>query len=389
MSTQSPTELDLIRADQVGSLLRPAALKEVFARRADGQASDEELQRAEDEAIRQVIAQQESVGMQVVSDGEFRRIGFQESFGESVAGFARARSRFEYYAESDTPSASSVRLLQRNDLDKTKDGPPIQQRRPVIERLKLVRNVPLEEYRAAAAMTSLPVKVTLIGPDRISQRFDWEKSRDFYDGLDEFVADVVSIERQMIAELVEAGCKYIQIDAPGYTAYVDPPSLEQMRSRGEDPARNLARSIEADNAIIEGFPGVTFGIHICRGNGRSMWHREGYYDAIAEQLFAGLKHQRLLLEYDSERAGGFEPLRFVPKNKVVVLGLITTKLPEVETVDALVRRIEEASGYLPMEQLALSPQCGFASGIEGNLLEESDQWRKFGVMVETTRRIWG
>jgi methionine synthase II (cobalamin-independent) len=200
---------------------------------------------------------------------------------------------------------------------------------------------------------------------------------------------VVRIEREMIRSLVDAGCRYVQIDAPSYTAYVDAPSLEEMKARGEDPMRNLARSIDADNEILRLFPDVTFGIHLCRGNQRSMWHREGGYDAIAEALFGGLHHDRFLLEYDSPRAGSFEPLRFVPKDKVVVLGLISTKIPEMEKVEDLKRRIEEASRYIPLEQLAISPQCGFASDVVGNLISEDDQKRKLEVVVEAARQIWG
>jgi 5-methyltetrahydropteroyltriglutamate--homocysteine methyltransferase len=193
----------------------------------------------------------------------------------------------------------------------------------------------------------------------------------------------------MIGGLAQEGCRYIGIDGPGYTAYVDPDSLAAMLSRGEEPQINLARSIAADNEVIADFPGVTFGIHICRGNRQSMWHREGSYDAIAEQLFTGLRHERLLLEYDTERAGSFEALRFVPKEKIAVLGLITTKVGRMETVDELRRRIEEAAGYLPIEQLAISPQCGFASSLRGNLLTEDEQFRKLDVMLETAAKVWG
>jgi len=193
----------------------------------------------------------------------------------------------------------------------------------------------------------------------------------------------------MIRTLAEAGCRYVQIDAPGYTAYVDAPSLQAMRARGEDPMENFARSLNADNEVIRGFEGVTFGIHICRGNQRSMWHREGSYDPIAERLLNELAHDRFLLEYDSPRAGGFEPLRFVPKGKVVVLGLVSTKIPQLETVDDLKRRIDEAGRYIPLEQLAISPQCGFASDVIGNLISEDDQKRKLEVVVETARQVWG
>jgi 5-methyltetrahydropteroyltriglutamate--homocysteine methyltransferase len=283
-------------------------------------------------------------------------------------------------------------ILARADTEsKTERGqdPILLNRKPVTEKLRLVRNRLLEDYRFAQSQTSRPVKVTLIGPDRITQCFDSESSRSVYPAIDEFVSDVVTVERQMLGQLMEAGCRYVGIDAPGYTAYVDGPSLAAMRARGEDPETNMERSIRADNEVIAGFPEMTFGIHLCRGNRQSMWHREGSYDAIAEQLFNGLKHPRLLLEYDTERAGGFEPLRFVPKGKTVVLGLITTKIGRVETVDELRRRIDEASRYIPIEQLALSPQCGFASSIMGNLLSEDQQFRKLDVMLETAVKVWG
>jgi 5-methyltetrahydropteroyltriglutamate--homocysteine methyltransferase len=235
-------------------------------------------------------------------------------------------------------------------------------------------------------MTSTPVKLTLIGPDRISQRFEYENSRHVYAGMDEFLADVIAIERQMIAEAVEAGCRYIQIDEPGYTAYVDPPLLAQMRERGEDPDTNLERSIRADNAVIAGFPGVTFGVHICRGNsggrGGAGWHREGAYDAIAERLFGGLDFDRFLLEYDSEQAGSFEALRFIPRDRIAVLGLISNH-GEVETPAYLLRRLEEASKYIPLHQVAICPRCGFGSA------EESVQWGKLAVMQQVARATWG
>jgi 5-methyltetrahydropteroyltriglutamate--homocysteine methyltransferase len=207
--------------------------------------------------------------------------------------------------------------------------------------------------------------------------------------VDDFVADVVAIEREMIQGLADAGCRYVQIDAPGFTAYVDPPSLEKMRQRGEDPMENFARSLKAEGDVVRGFPGVTFGIHLCRGNQRSMWHREGTYDAIAERIFNELPHQRFLLEYDTPRAGSFEPLRFVPKGKTVVLGLVSTKVSALEEEDFLKRRIEEASKFIPVDQLAISPQCGFASDVVGNLLSEDDQRRKLERVVKTAQAVWG
>lgn len=382
-----------IRVDHIGSMVRPAKLKDVFARYDRGQATHDELAQAQDDAIRDVIQKQEAHGFPVVTDGEFRRHSFQESFSECVTGFDVPKNISLYYEKRDL----NLTPLERAEQNFDEAGPAIITRRPAVERLMLTRNLPLEEFRYAQDVANVPVKVTVLGPDRIAQRFKWEASQNVYKDLDDFVADVVAIERQIIAELANAGCKYIQIDAPGYTAYVDKVSLDRMRSRGEDPDRNFQRSIEADNALIEGFPGVTFGIHVCRGNARTIdpktgklvpqWHREGSYDAIAEKLFNSLKHQRLLLEYDSERAGGFEPLRLVPKDKVVVLGLVTTKSSELEPVEELKRRIDQASRYLPLEQLALSPQCGFG-GIDSKVMSEDDMWRKLERIVETAGQVW-
>lgn len=379
-------DLKTIRTDAVGSLLRPAAWKAARARFDRGELAEQAFRRIEDEEIVKAVRLQEAIGLDVVTDGEMRRLNFQDSFGLSVAGFDSASetlARHEQRAEGGT-------ALRRWDIpDLEGQGTPVSHRRPVKERLRLARNVPLEEYRFVSGVASRPAKVALIGPDRIAQRFDYQASTAIYAGMDAFLEDVVAIEREMIRGLVDAGCRYVHIDAPGYTAYVDEPSLEAMRKRGEDPMQNLARSLAADARLVEGFPGVTFGIHLCRGNQRSMWHREGSYDAIAERLFAELPHDRFLLEYDSPRAGGFEPLRFVPKGRIVVLGLVSTKVPELETVEGLVRRIEEASRYVPLEQLAISPQCGFGSDVSGNLISEDDQKRKLERVVETARRVWG
>ena len=374
-----------IRTDVVGSLLRPATLKQAHADRDADKISPQELRRLEDDAIRDAVRLQEEIGLDVVTDGEFRRLNFQDSFAASVSGFD-ARQLDLAFMES---LSREGKPLQRWDPYHVSGGAAILQRRPVSQKLRLVRNLPLEEYRFVSSVTGRPAKVTLIGPDRIVQRFDYQNSKSVYWSVEDFVADVVRIEREMIRSLIDAGCRYVQIDAPSYTAYVDAPSLDEMKARREDPMKNLTRSIEADNEILRLFEGVTFGIHLCRGNQRSMWHREGSYDAIAEALFGGLRHDRFLLEYDSPRAGSFEPLRFVPKDKVAVLGLVSTKVPEIETVDELKRRIDEASKYIALEQLAISPQCGFASDVVGNLISEDDQKRKLAVVVETARQVWG
>ena len=268
-------------------------------------------------------------------------------------------------------------------------GTAVSHRRPAKSRLKLAHNIPLEEYRFVGAVRGKPAKVSLIGPDRISQRFAYESSTAVYRDMDDFLADVVAIERQIVTSLVEAGCRYVHIDAPGFTAYVDAPSLQQMRARGEDPEQNFARSLKAEAAVTADFPGVTFGIHLCRGNQRSMWHREGSYDAIAERLFNELPHDRFLLEYDTERAGSFAPLRFVPKGRVVVLGLVSTKGPELEIGRGAQAPHRRGEQILPLDQLAISPQCGFASDVVGNLLGPDDQKRKLERVAEMARQVWG
>jgi 5-methyltetrahydropteroyltriglutamate--homocysteine methyltransferase len=379
-------DLTKIRTDVVGSLLRPAHVKDARVRFDDGKMSAEELRAVEDEAVRAAVRLQEGAGLDVVTDGEQRRLNFQDSFGASVEGYDASRCTLKAYelrVEGSSP-------LQRWDIPKIQEaGTAVSHRRPVRERIRLAHNIPLEEYRFVSRVAKKPAKVSLIGPDRISQRFDYQASTAVYRDMDDFLADVVAIERTIVKSLIDAGCRYVHIDAPGFTAYVDVPSVAQMRARGEDPMLNFARSLKAEAAVVADFPEVTFGIHLCRGNQRSMWHREGSYDTIAERLFCELPHDRFLLEYDSPRAGSFEALRFVPKGKLVVLGLISTKVPNLERLDDLRRRIDEASKYLPLDQLALSPQCGFASDVVGNLLSPDDQKRKLELVVETARQVWG
>lgn len=380
--------LDRIRTDHTGALRRPEWLNDLYARLGEGDASADEVRQGQERAVREVIARQESLGLPVVTDGEFCRIGgFQESFGGAVSGYDAQPYVYRRRAAQATASASARpgETPRRIETGLSGPGTAIYNRLPVKERLKLVRNLIVEEYVRASAFASVPVKVTLIGPDRISQRFEYENSRHVYSGMDAFLDDVITIQRQMIAEAVAAGCRYIQIDEPGYTAYVDPPLLQQMRDRGEDPDANLERSIRADNAVIAGFPGVTFGVHICRGNsggrGGAGWHREGSYDEIAERLFSQLKFDRFLLEYDSDQAGSFEALRYFPKDKVAVLGLLSNH-GEVETVRYLRRRIEEASRVISLDQMALCPRCGFGSA------DEATQWGKFAVMQQVAAEVW-
>ena len=366
--------------DHVGSLLRPESLKQAFRDHALGKLDAGALRAAQDDAIRAVVAKQEAIGLPVISDGEFRRLNWQVSFSE-VSGW-------------DLWSGSWKKLLA-NPGDKAAHETPLQKgddavltfQVPATGKLKLVRNFPLEEF--LFLKQTKKSKITLMGPDRVAQMCDIAGSQPHYSNADAFLADVAAIQRRMVGELVDAGCGYVQLDEPSYTGYVDPATLERMQARGEDPMKRLDRAIAADNSVIEKYKNkATFGLHICRGNRASMWHREGKYDPIAERLFGGLKFDRLLLEYDTERAGGFEPLRYVPKGVTAVLGLITTKIGRVESVDELRKRIDDAARFCPLDQLALSPQCGFASGIGGNLLTEDEQWRKLEVMLETARRVW-
>jgi 5-methyltetrahydropteroyltriglutamate--homocysteine methyltransferase len=378
--------LHAIRTDVVGSLLRPSAWLQARTRFDAGELGSAALADIELECVRQMVALQESIGLDVVTDGEIGRLNFQDSFGLAVSGFDAATETLHVHQRR---SAGGGPLRRWDIPDLAQTGTPVSHRRPAVARLALTNNIALTEYERAGAVAKKPVKVSLIGPDRILQRFDHQASKAVYPDVDAFCADVVAIERRMVADVIEAGCRYVHIDAPGFTAYADPPSLAAMRARGEDPEANFVRAIAAEAAVVSGFDNVTFGIHLCRGNQRSMWHREGTYDVVAERLFNELPHDRFLLEYDSPRAGGFEPLRYVPKGKIVVLGLVSTKVPELESVDDLKRRIDAAAKFVPLEQLALSPQCGFASDVVGNLISEDDQKRKLERVVETARQVWG
>ena len=380
-------ELLGLRVDQVGSLLRPASLIASFLSCAKGDITRSALDALVEQAVRDVVAKQQAIGFPVVTDGEYGRINWHVSFSQ-VEGWALDEASWRSFLANPA-------MRHEHERANTLGGDAVQSyQTPATARLRLLSNFPLSEYRRVAALTATPAKAMLMGPDRVSQMCDLPASKPVYDSADAFLADVVAVQSRMVGELVEAGCPYVQLDEQSYTGYVDRATLERMRARGEDPMANLRRAIAASNAVIAGHAGkAVFGIHICRGNRASMWHREGTYDGIAEELFSTLRFDRLLLEYDTARAGGFEPLRFVPKGAigqapVVVLGLVTTKTGEIETVEALLRRIEDASRFIDVGQLALSPQCGFASGLSGNDLSHDQQWRKLEVILETARRVW-
>ncbi len=342
-----------------------------------------ELDDAQDEAIRALVAQQDTAGLAVITDGEYRRLNWQVSFSK-VEGWDLWEGSWRGFVANPSSVAN-------DEKPGTRGHDAVESFKiPASSKLSLTENFPLKEYLFLAGLTEKPTKAMLMGPDRVAQMCDIAGSAPHYADSDQFLTDVAAIQSRMVGALIDAGCPYIQLDEPSYTGYVDRETLERIAARGEDPMKSLARAVEASNAVIADHAGrACFGLHICRGNRASMWHREGTYDGIAEYLFANLTYDRLLLEYDTERAGGFEPLRFVPKDgPTVVLGLITTKTGEVEEPDALMARIEDAARYIDIDQLAISPQCGFASGIAGNMLSEAAQWRKFEVMHEVARRVW-
>jgi 5-methyltetrahydropteroyltriglutamate--homocysteine methyltransferase len=262
-------------------------------------------------------------------------------------------------------------------------------KRPVVvEKLQWRRSMCAEEWVYLRSRASHPGKVTMISAQQAAAYYDPEKSKSAYPSRDAYLADIVDFSRREVEELVRLGCTYIQIDAPQYAALLDPQMREGYRQRGNDPDKIIDTCIEMDNAIIRDHPGITFGIHICRGNNQSKFYASGDYEPIS-RIFTQTRFQRFLLEYDDERSGGFEPLRHVPEDRFVVLGLLTTKKPRLEPFDELRRRIEEASHYVPLGRLALSPQCGFASTMEGNRISYEDQRRKLELAASVAKAVWG
>jgi 5-methyltetrahydropteroyltriglutamate--homocysteine methyltransferase len=263
-------------------------------------------------------------------------------------------------------------------------------KRPVVVTpLKRRRHLCAEEFAYLRARTDRPAKVTLVSASQAAAYYDPEKSKAAYPTRERYLADVVEILRQEVEELIRLGCTYIQLDAPQYTAMLDPVLREGYRQRGSDPDRLMDACLEMDNAVVLDHPEVTFALHLCRGNNQSMFYASGGYDPLAAKVFRKTRFRRFLLEYDDERSGSFEPLRLVPEDRTVVLGLVTTQRPRLERKEELKRRLEEASRFIPLERLALSPQCGFASTWEGNRLTPEDQERKLRLVAETAREVWG
>ena len=360
------------RADHIGSLLRPAELLQ--ARSAPTDAA--QLRALEDKHILLAIERQKQLGFKIFTDGEFRRGNFMSDFNEAVEGIDEgvAVARTWQTGAGASPRPSMVPGT-------------------VVGKIKQTRRLTGHEFAFIKQHSPGDVKVTLPTANQFPAiYFKKGLSDKVYPDHSAFLWDIVPIIKSEIHALANEGAQYVQIDAPRYSYYIDPKWRSYVKNEmGLDPDQALDEAIRADNACLEGAKrdGVILAIHLCRGNNRSQWYAEGGYDAIAEKLFGQLRVDAFLLEYESARAGTFEPLRFVPRGKTVVLGLVSSKLAEMESADHLVKRIDEASKYVPLENLALSPQCGFASTMEGNLLTEDQQWHKLKLVVDTAVKVWG
>lgn len=363
-----------IRCEHVGSLLRPPELLEARRRYAAGELGNAELKAIEDHGVDEAVALQEEVGVDIVTDGEFRRRGWLTHFFEAVAGF-----------EIGAGPTMPWRDQERRELPEVLRTPL---RPTVVEPLRWRHSACAEEWTYLRAATARRKKATLISAEMTASMYEPDRSRAAYPTREAYFEDVVDVLRREVAELVRLGCDYVQLDAPQYGALLDPANRKLFRERGNDPDAMIDAGIEMDNAIVAGFPGVTFALHICRGNFQSRFYAEGDYSPVT-RLFETARFDRFLLEYDDERSGGFGPLAQVPEHCTVVLGLVTTKTPRLEAEEEVKRRISEASAFVPLERLALSPQCGFASMMEGNEITPAQQRAKLELVRRVSSSVWG
>jgi 5-methyltetrahydropteroyltriglutamate--homocysteine methyltransferase len=361
----------MYRADNVGSLLRP---QEILDARADARIVPGELRKMEDAHVIRVLERQRDLGFRIFTDGELRRRGFMSDFYESVEGLV---------------DAGSIVRAWKGEPGAHGDVTGLVVVRPITQKKRLTRH----EVDFLTRHSPGDVKMTVPSANQFPAiAYRKGLSDPAYPSYSDFLWDVVPIIKAELEALAHEGVKYIQLDAPRYSYYLDPKWRDYVKNEmGVSPEDALDEAIRADNACLAVVrrAGIVRAIHLCRGNNRSRWYAEGGYDPIAEKLFNQLDVDLFLLEYESERAGTFEPLRFVPRHRGVVLGLVSTKVPALEPRDLLRRRIDEASRYVPLENLALSPQCGFASVLEGNLLTEDEQWRKLQLVADTAREVWG
>jgi 5-methyltetrahydropteroyltriglutamate--homocysteine methyltransferase len=359
------------RADHVGSLLRPPEVHAARQRAAAGEISAAELRSVEDAAIASAVRSLEGVGMHSITDGEFRRGWFHLDFLQQLAGVAVTGS---IAASSD--AAQTVHLT-----------PP---KLSVVGRLGHPRDIQVDDFRYLASLTSETPKVCIPSPTMVHFRGGRAAiDIDAYPDLEQFFADLAAVYRAEIDALYAAGCRYLQLDDTNLAYLCDPVMREGAVERGDDPDELPYAYAELINAALDDRAhDMTVAIHLCRGNYRSTWFAQGGYEPVAEVLFNELQVDAYFLEYDDERSGDFAPLRHVPDGKTVVLGLVTSKRPELESYDELAARVEEASAYVPLQQLCLSPQCGFASTVEGNALTAEEQWAKLSLVVDSAARIW-
>lgn len=363
------------RADHVGSLLRPAELLE--ARKA--KTPNPELHAIEDRHIERVLAKQKELGFGVFTDGELRRRNFMSDFTDAVEGFDFGDAVARKWNEGKKSDASATTVSSINGIVTSR----LRQREPLTG-----RELPFLKEHAPG-----PIKMTLPSATQFPAiSFKYGITDEAYRDPYELLQAITSIMEEDVRTLSKSGVSYLQIDAPRYSYYLDDKWTDWMKSELRVvPAQMLTASLKADNACFAAarHDDVTLAVHLCRGNNRSHWYAAGGYDAIAERFFNELAVDRFLLEYDDDRSGSFEALRFVPKGKTVVLGLISSKRAELESKQDVLRRINDAAKSLPLEQLAISPQCGFASTMEGNLLTEDDQWAKLRLVAEVAKEVWG
>ena len=358
------------RADHVGSLLRPAELRQAFRRHAAGEIGDVEFERALDQCIRDVVRQQEEIGLQVVTDGEFRRGSYWGRFVERTAGFEIRNAQFKF----------------RNDR-----GHEVEFTAPYAEgKLKRLQPLALDEFVFLHGATKVAAKITLPAPSTMHfYRCTDFADRGVYPDLDTFSADLAALFEQEIKDLAAAGCKYVQLDEVAVALLCDPAIRRQVESAGGDPDALVDLYIDGINRIVKACPpDMVVGVHMCRGNFKGHYLSQGGYESVAERFFGRTNVNHFLLEYDTPRAGDFAPLRFVPKNKGVVLGLISSKTPVLESLDLLKRRVDEATRHIDLDRLAVGPQCGFASTVAGNPLTEADQRAKLQLAVDVARAVW-
>jgi 5-methyltetrahydropteroyltriglutamate--homocysteine methyltransferase len=359
------------RADHVGSFLRSPALKTARAAREKGEITASQLKEVEDREIEALIRKQESVGLRSITDGEYRRASWQTDFLTALDGVEAYVGERKFKFKGPQPRPILLRI------NKKLGG--------------YVQHPMIDHFRFVAAHTTKIPKMTIPSPSTLHFRYGREAVPEaIYPSMDDFYRDLGTTYSKVVRAFADAGCRYLQIDEVNLTYLCDPELRAQVTARGDDPDKLPEVYAAMINAAISDVPSdMTITMHLCRGNFRSTFVASGGYEPVADILFNAINVHGYFMEYDSARAGGFEPLRFVPKGKTVVLGLVTTKTGSLESRDDLKRRIEEAARFVPIEQLALSPQCGFASTEEGNLLAEEEQWAKLRMIVELAEEVWG